>query len=75
MSSVGLDQQRFTTMVLTVARYALKPFMANAAVARPSMHCQGHVAYGTSRLYHSVRSLHDLYMQPQCVNHIETSTS
>ena len=28
--------------------------MADAVVARPWMHCQGHVAHGTSRLYHLV---------------------
>ena len=41
-------------MACTVARYALEPFMADAVVARPWMCCQGHVAHGTSRLYHSV---------------------
>ena len=28
--------------------------MADALVARPRMHCQGHVAHGISRLYHEV---------------------
>ena len=36
-------------------------FMAGAVVARPQMRCQGHVAPGTSRLHHSVRSLRDLH--------------
>ena len=34
-------------MVRIVARYMLKPFMADAVVARPQMCCQGHVAHGT----------------------------
>ena len=36
-------------MVRTVARYALEPFVADAIIARPMMHCQ--LAHGTS---HSV---------------------
>ena len=32
----------------------LEPFVADAIVARPKMCCQGQVAHGTSRLYHSV---------------------
>ena len=51
MSRVGLNQQR---SVCTVARYSLEPFMADAVVARLWMHCQDHIAHGTSRLYHSV---------------------
>ena len=53
--------------------------MADTVVARPWMHCQGHVAHGTSWLYHSV-SVSTQFIQPracgpQCVNRVETSTS
>ena len=37
-----------------VLRHALKPFIANAVVATWLVRCYGHVAHGTSRLYHSV---------------------
>ena len=61
MSSVGLDRQRSAAMIWTVAGYMLEPFMADAVVARPKMHYQGHVAHDTSRLHHSVQSLRDLH--------------
>ena len=53
--------------------------MANAIVARPKMCCQGHVAHGTSQVYHSV-SVSTRFTQPRasgprCVNHVETSLS
>ena len=57
--SVGLDRQRSTAMVLTVARYVLKPFKANIVVARLWMCCQGHPAHGTSRIV-STCDLQDL---------------
>ena len=49
------NRQRSATMVWTVVRYALKPFMADAVVARPQMCCHRHVhvAHGTSQLHHS----------------------
>ena len=37
------------------------PFIANTLVAMLQMRHQGHVAHGTSRLYHSVQSLRDLH--------------
>ena len=66
-------------MVCTVARYMLEPFMAYTVVARSWMCCQGHIAHGTSRLYHLV-SVSTWFTLPracgsQCVNRIETSTS
>ena len=36
-------------------------FIASAVVTRMRMHCYGHMAHGTSRLYTLVRSLHDLH--------------
>ena len=53
-ASIGLDRQRSTVMVCTVA---------NAIVAWPWMHCQGHVAHGTDRLYYSV-SVSTQFTQP-----------
>ena len=62
----------------TVAKYALKPFMADAVVARPWMRCQGHVSHGTSWLHTSVRSLCFLHhLGPVAlgsVNRVETCT-
>ena len=53
--------------------------LASAVVATMRMHCQGHVAHGTSRLYTSVRSLCNLHsLGPSalsCVNSVETCTS
>ena len=54
MSSVRLDRQRSAAMICTVARYVLEPFMADAVVTRPWMHCWGHIAHGKSWIYHSV---------------------
>ena len=66
-------------MVWTVARYVLEPFMANAIVSRPSMHCHGYITHGTSRLYHpalvSMWFTHRGLEAWGCVNHVETSTS
>ena len=42
----------------------LEPFIAGAAVAIAKMRCYGRVLHGTSRLYHTVRSLQDLGLQP-----------
>ena len=50
MSSVGLIDDSLQWFELGT----LEPFMAEAIVIRPWMHCQGHVAHGTSRIYHSV---------------------
>ena len=54
-------------------------FIASAVVTRMRMRCYGHMAHGTSPLYTSVRSLHDLYsLGPSalgCVNSVETCTS
>ena len=36
-------------------------FIASAVISRMRMHCHGHMAYGTSPLYTSVWSLHDLH--------------
>ena len=58
-----LSRQWSATMVWTAGMYVLGPFMANAIVAWPWMHCQGHLAHGISRLhvYCSVWSLHVLH--------------
>ena len=57
----------------------LEPFLAGAAIATTKMRCYGRVAHGTSWLYHSVRSLRDLYslraFGPRCINPVETYTS
>ena len=54
-------------------------FIASAVVTRMRMRCYGHMAHGTSPLYTSVRSLHDLHsLGPSalgCVNSVETCTS
>ena len=79
MSSIGLDREHSAVMVCTVAMYVLEPFMADAVVARPWMHCQDHVAHGTSRLYHlvsvSTRFTQPRACGPRCVNCVESSTS
>ena len=54
-------------------------FIVSAVVTRMRMRCYGHMAHGTSPLYTSVRSLHDLHsLGPAalgCVNSVETCTS
>ena len=47
-------------------------FYNKAVVSTLQIHCHGHVAHGTSRLYHSVSVSTS---SPWCVNHVETSTS
>ena len=43
---------------------AIEPlFIANTSVATLQIRHQGHVAHGTSRIYHSVRSLRNLHTE------------
>jgi hypothetical protein len=56
-------------------RYVLEPFMTDAVIARPWMHCQGHVAHGTNRLHRLVRFLHSPRPPASYVNLEETCTS
>ena len=43
-------------------------------VARPWMHCQGHVAMVQVTRYRSLRDLQPRAAGPRCANHVETDT-